>query len=196
MVRRRFEALSPHRLTPDKVRSVLSPDNPEFEHKMTLATVGISVHTSEGFVLNSSLPGAVPLLSKSYLSASPAVNRMVYEQFHETKLAFILKLETALSIPGTQIMPLGWAPKDSTHSGRPTCNGSYSGNRTLPLNTKSVKEECDHQWGRSHHPTVKQFAQLILASVDRELARDPLFDVSLVQIWKMDLKEAFSLLSV
>jgi hypothetical protein len=86
-----------------------------------------------------------------------AVNRLLFENFHQKGLAFILTKETALSIPGLHISPLSWTEKQGKVQGRPIGDCSDGGREinNEPLNSDYTKTASDELWGQIKHPTLK-----------------------------------------
>lgn len=198
MVRRRLRKLHESRMNVERVSRSISLDNPYYDRLMELATVGITVHTHDDYVPNTdpSAPGSVPTLSKSYLSASPAVNRCEIEQFHDLGLAFILPKEmVAAHIPGVGLSRLGFALKSGEPKGRPVSDSSHAGRGNIPLNTPQAKKKCDDQFGTIIHPLIQEYIRLIREFVTECLRDIPGFSPAMLIMWKMDLKGAFTLLS-
>ena len=194
MVRRRRAQLRAGRMNPERIHASLSPDNPEIDKLLSLATTGMTVHLPPGFQPNTERDRVnLPKLGQLYSAAAPAVNKMEMEQFHGQRMAFVLTKETALSIPGTHLSPFGWAPKDGKRQGRPTTNASGAGPGNQCLNDKNVKEACDRQWGEIKHPTIAQIAQMVTGFITDEGTRRGSGPRDWV-LWKMDLRGAYNLI--
>ena len=203
LVRERFRRVADDRLNADRVQNVLSPDNPDRQKMLELATVGITVHVDPAFVPNTAphATGILPPFSKGYLSAPNAVNKCEVELFREPGLALIVhtellpKILCCAPLVWPHLSKYSWAPKHGKRCGRPVTDSSSAGKGNIPLNTSSVKEASDRQWGVINHPVIRDFALAVLAFVADAKARDPSFVEGGVVQWKMDLKGAFSLLN-
>lgn len=197
LVRARFAELAPHRLNPLRVEVSTDPLNPERDSLLQLASVGITVHTAEGFIPNTSrnAKGARPRVGARYLAACNAVDKCEMAQFHEQGLAFVFDRAVADTIPNSHLSPYSHTGKAGTPKGRPISDCSSAGAGNDPLNSKEAKEKADREWGEIHHPMVRRFALQILDFLAECRANDPAWDDEQAVMWKKDLKGAFSLLS-
>jgi hypothetical protein len=137
MVTQRKQDLQHIRLSGVRIVNTCRTDNPEISRLMILANKGMPLIVSPEFVPNGK--GPLPSLRKSYTSVKSAVNRMLYENFHQEGLAFILTKETVLRhIPGLHVSPLSWTPKKGKRQGRPIgdCSDGGSHPHNEPLNSK------------------------------------------------------------
>jgi hypothetical protein len=102
MVTQRKQDLQHIRLSGVRIVNTCRTDNPEISRLMILANKGMPLMVRPEFVPNGK--GPLPSLRKSYISVKSAVNRMLYENFDQEGLAFILTKETVLRhIPGLQL---------------------------------------------------------------------------------------------
>jgi len=194
----RQQAVSANRLSSQRppMRDVLSPDNPEIELLQKLADEGFSLLVDPTFVPNSSL-GIRPPLRQKYLETKSAVNKLIYDNFHKQGLAVVLPLseiEKGDDSRKVHISPFSWAPKSGTPKGRPIGDCSDGGVGAQPLNSDYTKAETDRVWGVITHPTIGDISVM----VNNFLSNDPpsiLPDDEFV-LWKMDLKGAYTLLSL
>jgi hypothetical protein len=185
------ETLSPSRISVMSVLQNTSMSNPDRD-KLVELVGGMRLLPSPDF-----RPSSVRLkdgsrkplsISNTDRRLSPAVNRMLYEDFVEVGLAFILPLEVVLEhVPLFHLSRLSWTAKSGKKKGRPIldCSAGES-----PLNSTYTKERCDQVWGRIEHPTIKSLVRMIVSFVTSR-------GVSLgkVILWKVDLKGAYTLLS-
>jgi hypothetical protein len=160
---------------------------------MILANKGTPLMVRPEFVPNGK--GPLPSLRKSYTSGKSAVNRVLYENFHQEGLAFILTKETVLRhIPGLHVSPLSWTPKQGKRQGRPIgdCSDGGSLPHNEPLNSKYTKDESDKLWGKIKHPTIKDIAKMADSFYREERLRNPNAKWADVIMYKMDIKAAFT----
>jgi hypothetical protein len=147
----------------------------------------------EGFKANGQ---GIPTLRKTYISVQSAVNRLLVDNFHDLGLAFILTKSTALSIPDIHFSPLHWTEKQGKRQGRPIgdCSdgGSELGNE--PLNSTETKEQSDLLWGKIHHPSIDDVANMIMDYYDNGVRQNINFEWNDLEIFTKDLKGAFTLL--
>ena len=162
MAARRQKKLIDDRLSVSRVQLHTHADNPERNKLLLLAEKGMPLLQREGFKANGQ--GILPPLRKTYTSVKSAVNRLLVENFHDLGLAFILKKSTALTIPNIHFSPLHWTEKQGKRQGRPIgdCSdgGSELGNE--PLNSLETKEQSDLLWGKIHHPSIDDVANMIM----------------------------------
>lgn len=118
------------------------------------------------------------------------------ENYYRAGLAFILKKQTALSIPGIHFSPLHWTEKQGNRQGRPIgdCSdgGSEMGNE--PLNSSHTKQESDSLWGVIKHPSINCATVMIIKYYERSAIEDPSIQWNEITLFKKDLKGAFTLL--
>jgi hypothetical protein len=124
-----------------------------------------------------------------YVTVATAVNRVIYDMF---KNGSVLILPTAIvrSIPGVHFSPMHWTTKKDKESGRIIGDVSNDKNHNA-LNDEEefVANAAEEKWGKIRHPTIREFALMILRQV-------ALHGWEHVQLWKMDLKGAFGLLRI
>ncbi len=189
MVRRRLKTLAPSRLNHDRVRG-LRPDNPEIPLLNELVG-GMWVPLPAGFTPNGQdLP--TPLRA-AYVSVAPAVNKMLGDIVQQ-KLAFLLPYEDAKRyVPRLHLGKAHWTKKKGKASGRPLGDLTYVDG--TPINTPEMSEAAAQHYGAILHPTIDDIAVMICEFWAKTLAKDPSADWTLLRIWKMDLKGAYTLLS-
>ena len=189
MVRRRLKTLSPSRLNHDRVRG-LRPDNPEIPLLNELVG-GMWVPLPVGFTPNGQDP-PTPLRA-AYVSVAPAVNKMLGDIVQQ-KLAFLLPYEDAKRyVPRLHLGKAHWTKKKGKASGRPLGDLTYVDG--TPINTPEMSEAAAQHYGAILHPTIDDIAVMICEFWAKTLAKDPSADWTLLRIWKMDLKGAYTLLS-
>ena len=172
------------RLCPDRVRSVVPADDPDFGTLLTFATEGVPVITDPAFIPN----GAPPPLRTKYVKMAPVVNKLMLDLFH-SGLIIIIPTELALKIEGIHFSSTHWALKKGKIWGRPIGDASCDTGNGHSLNGPWVKSQVDTLWGPIQHPTVDRLASMVLAQAAR-------YGWDNLVLWKMDLKGAFTLLFV
>jgi hypothetical protein len=194
MAARRQKKLISNRLNVNRVQLHTHADNPERNKLFLLAEKGMPLMLRETFKANGN--GKLPPLRKTYTSVKSAVNRLLVENFHELGLAFILTKATALTIPNIHFSPLHWTEKQGKRQGRPIgdCSdgGSELGNEQL--NSLETKEQSDLLWGRIHHPSIDDVANMIMDYYDEAVKQDTNFSWNDLELFSKDLKGAFTLL--
>ena len=189
MVRRRLKILAPHRLNLQRVGN-LRPDNPEIPLLAELA-IGMHVPLPEGFTPNGK-ETPTPLRS-TYVTVAPAVNKMLGD-IVEQRLAFLLPYEDAVRyVPNLHLCKAHWTRKKGKPSGRPLGDLTYVDG--TPLNTPAMSDAATAHYGAILHPTIEDIATMICAFWVKTTALDPTACWTLLRIWKMDLKGAYTLLS-
>ena len=189
MIRRRLKILSPNRLNQQRVGR-LRPDNPEIPLLYELVT-GMHVPLPDGFTPNGQ---EVPSpLRTTYVKVAPAVNKMLADVVQQ-RLAFLLPYEDAKRyVPNLHLCKAHWTRKKGKPSGRPLGDLTYVDG--TPVNTPEMSEAAASHYGAILHPTIEEIADMIHQFWMRTLATDPTADWTLLRIWKMDLKGAYTLLS-
>jgi hypothetical protein len=181
LVRRR-QAAMPSRISEESVRAVVPQSDPDFDSMLAIAR-GIPITTAPGFIHN----GAPPPLRKKYLRVAPAVNKQVYKQYLAGKI---------LIFPSQMLVDLGnghwssthWTTKKDSLGGRILGDGS-STEHGHALNGPEVKRLVEEKWGVIKHPTIDRLVQMFYRVAER-IGWDN------VMLWKMDLKGAFTLMSI
>jgi hypothetical protein len=194
MVQRRKKQLSPNRLNQQRIENFTRLDNPERKKLFQLARTGMPLLLRPGFKPNGC--GSHPTLRRKYVSVQCAVNKLLFENFHQKGLAFVLTKATAQTIPGLHLSPLSWTEKQGKVQGRPIGDCS-DGGRELgnePLNSDHTKTASDDLWGQIRHPTLKDICNLITDFIIAEKAADTEFDADDIVIVKLDLQQAFTLI--
>ena len=196
MAKRRKKQLSPYRLNRERIEHATRPDNSERNRLLQLADKGMPLLLRPGFCPNGS--GILPPLRRKYVTVQSAVNRLLFENFHQKGLAFILTKETALSIPGLHLSPLSWTEKQGKVQGRPIGDCSDGGRELSnePLNSEYTKTASDELWGQIKHPTLKDICLLITDFSIFEQGSDSTFDTNDLVLCKLDLQQAFTLIEL
>ena len=127
MVDARRALLNPERLNKERIHEFISDDNPEKE-KLLLIARGME-HMADPDYRGCTFETR-PKLSKSFLKAAPAVEKMFYKDFWQEGLAIILSESAVQAMPKLGLCLAGWAKKLGKPCGRPITNGS--GRRTMP----------------------------------------------------------------
>ena len=179
------------RMSRRSILETISSDNPEIEKLLKLVE-GMPLFPSPEFIPNG--PDQLPPVSQTYMRLAPVVNRMLFEDFVENGLAFILpKSIVAAYVPEFHVSRLSWTVKHGKKKGRPILDCSAG---SPSVNSEFTKLSCDQFWGEIHHPTISDFVIMIMefwevvSSLDSTLSWwDDLI------LWKIDLKGAYTLLS-
>ena len=133
-------------------------------------------------------------LRSTYVAVAPAVNRMLGD-IVEQRLAFLLSYDDAVRyVPNLHLCKAHWTRKKGKASGRPLGDLTYVDG--TPVNTPAMSEAAAAHYGPILHPTIEDIALMICHFWAKTLATDPTADWSRLRIWKMDLKEAYTLLSL
>ena len=195
MVNRRKARIHSSRLNPKRVPLYVSSTNPEKDKILQLAASGMPLLLKPGFIANGN--HTIPPMRKSYLATQSAVNRLLFENFHQKGLAFILKKKTVMeSIKDVHFSPLSWAEKHGKVQGRPIGDCSDGGpSPRESLNSKYTKDASDELWGKIYHPSIDDVARMVLDFYEREKRKDLTVEWKDIRIFKMDLKGAFTLLT-
>lgn len=205
MAWQRFQLNLPQRLNEERVSS-LSADNPERGRLLGLAA-GMEVPLPVGFQPNGKLDhrtgerardhtGAEPL-RKLYEETAPAVNKQLMK-LHALGLAFILRADTVFRmLEGDHKMVASWAPKAGSEAGRVLMDPSHTKVMNgWVMNGKEVKGACQALWLPIQHPTIAELIVMVLSFYIEAEKKDPAVRWADVILWKMDLRAAFTLLSV
>lgn len=190
LARQRQQALADSRLSYARVAALL-PDNPA-RHSLMGLVEGMPIPVAADFAPNGRVPGVGARLRTSYVRTAGAVNKMLFEQ-GDSKLCLVLRREVADQIPGVHYSPLAWTPKKGKASGRPIGDLS-DGDGGHPLNSEEAKVACEALWGPIVHPTLQQLVQMVFEFYHKEKAKDPDFAWEDLVLFKLDLKNAFTLL--
>jgi hypothetical protein len=187
LIDRRKADLASNRLSVARAKAWLSPDNPEMSKVCEIAATGMPVQPllPPDFVCNSSSRSTWPRMSKSYRETADAVNAQLEAGFVAKGLALVLPADMVVNIPGMNILPSGWAPKNAVPLGRPTGNPNE-------LNTKHTKAASDEKWGGVSHCSHKDVA-VMLWDFWRSLPKDLDVKWEDLIIFKMDIKGAYTL---
>ena len=96
-----------------------------------------------------------------------------------------------MKVRGIHFSPAHWAPKQGKECGRPIVDSSDRSAKTPVLNGPNVAAEAKERWGEIENPTIVEVVNMVLEFKDEQ------FDVGWedIELWKMDLKGAFTLMS-
>jgi hypothetical protein len=182
LARRRQQALGEGRLSGDRVRACgLKVDDIDMIRAVQIAKEGMQLFTAGDFQ-----PCSVPPpLRQVYLEAAPAVNKLMADMWLEGKL-LLLPTELVRTVPGVHFSPMSWAPKADKKEGRPI--GDLSSPQGKAVNAPAAVELVREAWGPIVLPTIQDIAAMILDAADE-------FGWEYIELWKMDLKGAFTLLN-
>ena len=205
MAQQRFQRNLPARLNEDRVNA-LSADNPERGRLLGLAA-GMEVPLPEDFRPNGKLDHltgergenhtrAEPL-RRLYEETAPAVNKQLFK-LHTLGLAFLLTAPTVFwMLRGDHKMVASWAPKAGSEAGRVIMDPSHTKvEGGSVMNGREVKEKCKELWLPINHPDITELVMMIVTFFDRAKAKDDTVRWEDLILWKMDLRAAFTLLSV
>ena len=208
MAEQRFQLLLKDRLNEERVREVLSAENPERDKMLSLAA-GMEVPLPEGFQPNGKLnyltgetastydAGDAEPLRTRYQQTASAVNKQLFKLWG-LGLAFILTAQTVFwMVKADHKMVASWAAKAATEAGRvlmdPTHTKVKGGSS---MNGPEVKEKCKGLHGAILHTNIWLLIIMIMAFFSRAKLKDPEVKWEDLRLWKMDLRAAFTLLSV
>ena len=190
MVDTRLALLHPQRLNRERIMRLVSADNPDRDRLLRLAEVGIELLPDPGY--RGCDAGKRPRLSRSFLEASTAVEKMFYSDFLSEGLAIILTEPEVAALPKLGLCLAGWAKKLGKECGRPITNGS--GRRSMPpsqyLNSPHTKQAAVALYGEIKHPVIGDVPRMIM-----ELQEQRGFHRDDIRIWKFDLRKAYNLLT-
>jgi hypothetical protein len=179
-------SLASTRLSVESINRVVSPNNCDYERMIDLVE-GMPLFPSESFLPSSESSKPVKL-SSTYIKMGPAVDKMLFEDFLEEKLAFVLPAQMVYEhVPKYHLSRLSWTSKVGKKKGRPILDCSAGDN---PLNSDDTKRACDEKWGVIFHPTIKTFIEMIISYASQKDV-----PLSALILWKVDLKGAYTLLS-
>jgi hypothetical protein len=183
LARTRQQALQQGRLSRSRVDNVASriANKIDLERARKIAGEGMRLFTAPGFVPC----GQPPPLRKVYLEASPAVNKMMAEMWEEGKL-LLLPTEAVKKIEGVHFSPMSWAPKADKKEGRSI--GDLSSPVGHAVNCPEAADLVREAWGSIELPTLTDIIRMILKAADQHGWAN-------IELWKMDLKGAFTLLN-
>lgn len=189
LVKERLTAIRAERFNRDRVMRYVSADNPERD-KLLLLAEGMRLYPDPGY---SACPFAErPALSRSFVQASAAVEKMFYRDFWQDGLAILLPASDVQRLERVGFCLAGWAKKQGKPCGRPITNGSGR-RQMLPchiLNSPHTKEVADQIFGAIEHPTIADAVHMV-----QELCDDEGCSMDDILLWKFDLHKAYCLLT-
>jgi hypothetical protein len=130
-----------------------------------------------------------PPMRRIYITVAAAVNKIIYDMC-KAGAVLILPTRVVRTLSGVHFSPMHWIKKKDKECGRIIGDVSNDENHNA-LNDEDeyVANTAKDRWGDITHPTIDKFALMILEQAD-------VHGWDNVQLWKMDLKGAFSLLRV
>ena len=157
----------------------------DIENALDIAKNGVHIFTSKEFI-PCSIP---PPLRQIYITVASAVNKTIFDMYNNGQV-LILPTKVVRDLPGVHFSPMHWIKKKDKASGRIIGDVSNDPHDNA-LNDKDgeVALQALDIWGCIEHPTIVDFALMILSMVD-------LFGWENIELWKMDLKGAFGLLRI
>jgi hypothetical protein len=172
------------RLSLDRVISVCSNDNPDFDLLCSIAEYGMPVIKPDSLVPNN----CAPKLRKLGIKVKGAIN-LLSNKLAEKKNAIILNKKTVED--SNLILHFGathWTIKKGKSFGRLLLD---LGNEesSPPLNSKQAKNLCKEYFGEIILPSLNDIVSMIL-NMEGKFGNTDLI------LWKMDLRGAFTLLDV
>jgi hypothetical protein len=189
MIQHRHDIISPGRLNSERISKLL-PNNPEIALLKDLAN-GMRVQLPQGFQPNGAQTPSP--LRKTYVAVAPAVNKMLCDLVNQ-RLAFLLPYDLAKKhVPNLHLAKAHWTRKKGKESGRPL--GDLSFVDGCPLNTPETALLASQYYGQIAHPTIEDICIMINTFWERIRHTVPSVKWSDVQLWKMDLRGAYTLLS-
>lgn len=184
------DVISSSRISIESVKSVVSIDNPDYYKMMELVN-GMQLFLEPDFVPNG--PFSLPKLSQVYKRLAPVVDKILFDDFLNQGLAFVIPKQLVLDcVEYFHLSKLSWTKKTGKVKGRPILNASAGG---PPINSEYSKEACDVHWGVIHHPSITILVNMVLEFYEScKLIVGDLHWDDLV-LWKLDLRGAYTLLS-
>jgi hypothetical protein len=110
---------------------------------------------------------------------------MMAEMWEEGKL-LLLPTAQVKQVPAVHFSPMSWAPKADKKEGRPI--GDLSSPRGAAVNCDAAADLVRGAWGPIELPTLQDIVGMILQAADEH-------GWSEIELWKMDLKGAFTLIN-
>jgi hypothetical protein len=130
----------------------------DVDNALIVALQGVSIFTTPTFI-----PCNVPPpIRQIYLTVSSAVNKTIYDMY-KTGLVLLLPTVIVAAIPGVHFSPMHWTKKKDKASGRiigDVSNDPF--NNALNDADGVVAQIALDLWGKIEHPTIKDFANMIL----------------------------------
>ena len=188
MATERLQDMTAERMSHDRVDR-LSPTNPELELLHGLVE-GMPVDLPEGFYPNSSPGASRSPLRQLYRTAHKAVDALLYK-LAALGWAFVLTMDSALTIPGIHFSPAHWAVKPAKQSGRAIVDSTDCTSLYPVLNSPTVAAAAEARFGRIIHPTIEDMVRTIWEFKSQH----PQEPWARIALWKMDLRNAYHLLS-
>jgi hypothetical protein len=146
---------------------------------------GIEIFTTPGFTPNRQPPP----LRKKYKLVAQAVNKMMFELYKKGAVLLLPTDKLVKEISDIHYSMTNWAPKKGKEQGRPISDSSFLPDDSNPLNSKEVKDIVKEEWGNIVHPTIQTLVEMVLRMAIK-YGRDN------IELWKMDLANAFGLLNI
>ena len=200
LVKDRLQKISAVRMSVESVNKICTPGNPDRELLVELAADGMDLCLPDDYEPNNPLPdgqGPCDSLSSSYKITYNAVDKMIYDNFYAKGLAIVLSADTAVEhVKNFSTAVARWAPKAQKVQGRPIhdATAKAKGQKSV-LNSKESAEACKLKYGTIINPTLQSVVCMIFEFWEREKKANPNARWEDLELWKMDLAGAFTLLS-
>ena len=200
LVAHRQAAIASRRMSLKSVDLVCTEGNPDRQLLEEIAEWGMDLMLPEDYQPNNPLPdGQTPCekLSKSYTITRTAVDKMIYNNFYEKGLAIVLTEKTAVQhITSFSTAVARWATKAGKPQGRNIHDATAKAKgQTHVLNSKYSQAACKEKYGTIFNPTLESVVCMVFEFWEREKKINPKARWEDIELWKMDLAGAFTLLS-
>jgi hypothetical protein len=167
------------------LKSINEQQHMDIVSALDIAQHGVHIFTSEHFI-----PCAIPPpMRQIYITVASAVNKTIFEMYNNGQV-LILPTNVVKTLPGVHFSPMHWIKKKDKASGRiigDVTNDPF--NNALNDTQGEVALQAVNTWGIIEHPTIMDFAIMILNMADT-------YGWDNIELWKMDLKGAFGLLRI
>ena len=194
MARAQHETMKKERLSRERINKVV-PDNDPDKQRLEDLVEGMRVLTADDFKPS----GEPPRIRNLYKRVKGAVNKVLAEMWKEG-LVFIVSKETAVTMAEQhgpmQFNTVSWASKKDKKAGRNICDSSDDSGG-VALNSEQARMKLEEMYGEINHPTLEDLMGMVNGYADtmRQQMGDE-FKWEDLQLWKGDLRKAFTLLNV
>jgi hypothetical protein len=165
------------------------PDGPDNDRLLAMVIGGgVILHPAENFEPN--WKHGLPALSKRYIDASTAVNKMIYDQFLN-RLCILLPKRFFEKLEDSQFSKQSWETKAESEKGRQIWDGKNLGRgEGNPINSKEMKQNSIDEWDSIRYPTVYDVANMVWNYAMK------IGSWEMLRMYKEDLMGAFTLIDV
>ena len=175
-----------NRLTVDQLRA----DNPERTLLYDLVD-GMRVPRPPDFSTNGH--EVITGLRRSYVTVHSAVDNLLADVIDQ-RLTFLLPKAVAKEFIGNlHLAAAYWTVKNGKPCGRPISDMTFV--TGMSLNTAETTAAAAERYGLINHHSIDDIVKMIRDFWKRAVNRDPSSKWEDLRLWKMDLKEAYTLLS-